>query len=157
MKIHVLCSKEELKRTDEIQEALSYAMKPLTDLGFKGKISIEESNTKQESDTDEVKRKENAKLVDALAVYNPYRLSDYSLNGGFAIANISHGNFERAGQLVGDALIICQVLEAMDDVHLPENTGAHEARGVMEKFYTKVNDPFFRDGWMRASIRKRRW
>lgn len=43
MKIRVLCSKEELEKTDEIQEALSRAMKPLTQLGFKGEITIEEA------------------------------------------------------------------------------------------------------------------
>ena len=42
MKIHVLCTKEELGKIDEIQEALSRAMKPLSDLGLKGEITIEE-------------------------------------------------------------------------------------------------------------------
>lgn len=121
MKIHVICTKEELEKTDEIQEALSRAMKPLTNLGFKGEITIEEAQDANKKIIDKsvsptsVRGEAEAHKLNLSEDISPLLLSSLSCNAGFGIEYFLQREYKDTKHLLQDGVYFCAVLDLGED------------------------------------------
>ena len=141
MKIHVICTKEELKKLDEIQEALSRAMKPLSDLGFKGEITIEEAqDTSKRIINKSVtpisgQGEAEAASMNLAEDIPPILLSNLATNAGFGIEYWLQREYKDTKHLLQDGVYFCTVLDLGEDYDHATyaNLGACEAVRFLAK------------------------